>query len=143
MLQDPTQGGVQLTGAPNPIRWLGTLLFAFILLTPHMALAEDGDAPAAEEESGPDIAFIAAISTMSLGAATLATGGVLHATSDDEGDKTVAYVTYAAGGFVALVGFYILAQSMGGHPGGAEPETAALLPWVGPDGAGIVLTTDW
>jgi len=123
---------------------LAALLLVVLPALPTHAAARAVSPPAsqadveAEEDEGPDFALIMGLANIGLGAALALSGGVVHVVGEDQADT--ATVLYALGGFVALIGVYVLATGLGGHPGEPEP-TLVVAPWIGPgvEGAGLEL----
>lgn len=117
------------------LRTLCTLVAALALVTAPVAAAAQDDA----RNEIPAPALYSAIGAMGLGGAALVTGGVWHALAEDDGDAQVAYILYAGGGFLVLVGVYILGTAAGGHPGG-DAAQATVGPWVAPQSGGLIYT---
>jgi len=131
--------------------WLLALMLTTMLAgLPALAMAAEAPAPAAgegaEEEEGqeeePNMAFVLGVADLALGGALVLTGGIVQVVGDDEGGT--AAVFYCLGGFVGLIGVYVLATGLGGHPGEPAPAPAVgVAPWVAPGAGGAGLTLRW
>jgi len=122
------------------------LLVSVLVFVGSSSVAEAAAPAAAEAEaSSSDIGWILGWTTIGLGLAAAATGGGYHLLADDPG--AVPAILYVSGGFVALVGLYVLASSRSTTPAdpatGAAPLTLAaplvIAPWLGGGTSGVAV----
>lgn len=123
------------------------IIFLTICLAASPAFAgdaprEDGPSESPEthtdnETGGIHAGHIAGFTTMGVGLSALGVGAGMHVANREA--TTTSQILYVAGGFVTLVGAYVLIQSYAGHPNPSPPRQA-LMPYLSPTGSGLVFT---